>query len=142
MTSWTGEETQWNSNDVGVVRVRQGTPRFYLLLQFGPPLSSVQVRNEWICTSSPPYSFTTCTGFPFSLRHICRILDSALTQSGTKCAVPFYFVTPDSRIQGCINIARLLTKGGHSKFMQNRVPIFSRLHDRHLPVSCNVGARL
>jgi hypothetical protein len=31
-TSWTGEEIQWNSNDLGVARVFQGTPRFYLLL--------------------------------------------------------------------------------------------------------------
>jgi hypothetical protein len=30
--SQTGDETQWNSNDLGVVRVHQGTPRFYLLL--------------------------------------------------------------------------------------------------------------
>jgi hypothetical protein len=28
-TSWTGEETQWNSNDLGVARVLQGTPRIY-----------------------------------------------------------------------------------------------------------------
>jgi hypothetical protein len=32
LTSQTGEEAQWNSNDQGVFRVRQGTPRFYLLL--------------------------------------------------------------------------------------------------------------
>jgi hypothetical protein len=31
-SSYTGEEIQRNSNDLGVVRVRQGTPRFYLLL--------------------------------------------------------------------------------------------------------------
>jgi hypothetical protein len=30
--SWTGEETQWNSNDLSVARILQGTPRFYLLL--------------------------------------------------------------------------------------------------------------
>jgi hypothetical protein len=28
----TSEELQWNSNDLGVVRACQGTPRFYLLL--------------------------------------------------------------------------------------------------------------
>jgi hypothetical protein len=33
VTSWTGEETQWNSNDLsGVARVLQGTPRLFLLL--------------------------------------------------------------------------------------------------------------
>jgi hypothetical protein len=26
LTTYTGEETQWNSNDTGVVRVHQGTP--------------------------------------------------------------------------------------------------------------------
>jgi hypothetical protein len=32
LTSWTGVETQWKSNDLGVARVLQGNPRFYLLL--------------------------------------------------------------------------------------------------------------
>jgi hypothetical protein len=27
LTSWTSEETQWTSNDLGVLRVRYGTPR-------------------------------------------------------------------------------------------------------------------
>ena len=32
LTSWTGEDTQWNNNDLGFARVLPGTPRFYLLL--------------------------------------------------------------------------------------------------------------
>jgi hypothetical protein len=32
LTSWTGEETQWNSNDLSVARVLQETPRYFLLL--------------------------------------------------------------------------------------------------------------
>jgi nuclear pore complex protein Nup62 len=32
LTSRTGEEAKWNSNDQGVARVLQGTPRFYILL--------------------------------------------------------------------------------------------------------------
>jgi hypothetical protein len=37
LTSWTGEETQWNSNDLRVARVLQGNSRLFLLLLLLPP---------------------------------------------------------------------------------------------------------
>ena len=42
LTSWTGQETQWNSNDLRVARVLQVTPRLCLLLLL--PVTTVSSR--------------------------------------------------------------------------------------------------
>jgi hypothetical protein len=43
LTSWTSEEIQWNSNDLDIARVLQGTLRFYLLLLLN---NNIQVAEQ------------------------------------------------------------------------------------------------
>ena len=67
LTSWTGEEIQCSSNNLGVVRVRQGTPHSYLLLLLLllllPPSPTPRAHVNYILQGASNMTGTNCDMF-------------------------------------------------------------------------------